>query len=169
MKLLVLLISQIQLIAQCIVPNILLETIKITENESSHPYLIRTNDTTTLNKFYTIAERFKFNMTKDSMLIDCINHQNCIDITNALIKNQITNLDLGLFQINYESYPYNLHTYFDERLSYLGACEVVKEKIRISKNKWNWEVLASYYSKTPHLNKIYKEKLINNYIKLLKN
>lgn len=170
MKIFLIILFSLSLNAQnCIVPNILLETIKLTENETSHPYLIRTNDTTTLNKFYTIAERFKFNMTKDSMLIDCINNENCIDITNALIKNQITNLDLGLFQINYESYPYNLHTYFDERLSYLGACEVVKEKIRISKNKWNWEVLASYHSKTPHLNKIYKEKLINNYIKLLRN
>lgn len=169
MKLLVILIFQFQLIAQCIVPNILLETIKLTENETSHPYLIRTNDTTTLSKFYTIAKKFKFNTTKDSMLIDCINHQNCIEITNDLIKNQITNLDLGLFQINYESYPYNLHTYFDKRLSYLGACEAVKEKIRISKNKWNWEVLASYHSKTPHLNKRYKEKLINNYIKLTNN
>lgn len=169
MKFIIFIILQIQLLGQCIVPNILLETIKLTENETSYAYWIRTNDTTTLNKFYTIAEKFRFNATKDSRLIDCIDNENCIKITNVLIKNDITNLDLGLFQINYKKYPYKLNTYFDEQLSSLGACEVLKEKIRIAKNSWSWEVLASYHSLTPRLNKIYKEKLINNYIKLTKN
>jgi hypothetical protein len=169
MKFIIFIVLQLELFAQCIVPNILLETVKLTENETSYTYLIRTNDTTTLNKFYTIVEKFKFNMTKDPMVIDCINNQNCTEVTNALVKSNITNLDLGLFQINYESYPYKINTYFDEQLSYFGACNVIQEKIRIAKNSWSWEVLASYHSRTPHLNKKYKEKLISNYKKLVKN
>lgn len=169
MKFIIFIILQLELFAQCIVPNILLETVKLTENEISYTYLIRTNDTTTLKKFYTIAEKFKFNMTKDPMVIDCIDNQNCIEITRAFVKNDITDLDLGLFQINYKSYPYSLNTYFDEQLSYFAACNVIHEKIRIAKNIWSWEVLASYYSRTPDLNKKYKEKLISNYKKLVKN
>jgi hypothetical protein len=169
MKFIIFIILQLELFAQCIVPNILLETVKLTENETSYTYLIRTNDTTTLNKFYTIAEKFKFNMTKDAMVIDCMNNENCIEITNALVKSNITNLDLGLFQINFKSFPYSINIFFDEKLSYLGACNVIHEKIRIAKNSWSWEVLASYHSRNPDLNKKYKEKLISNYNKLVKN
>ena len=38
----------------------------------------------------------------------------------------------------------------------------------MNKGKWSWEVLASYHSMTPKFNKIYKEKLIENYLKLTK-
>lgn len=153
---------------ECQVPKILLETIKLTENETKYPYWIRTNDLSTKNKFKNILKNYNHKINKDEMLIDCLDFTNCINITNALIKNQITNLDLGLFQINYVSYPFSLHTYFDERLSYKRACEVVKEKIKLNKNKWSWEVLASYHSLTPDLNRKYKKKLIKNYIKLIK-
>lgn len=169
MKSIIFFIFQIQLLGQCIVPSILLETIKLTENETSYVYWIRTNDSRSLNKFYDIAKNFKFNTTKDSMLIDCIDNLNCIELTKVLIRNDIKNLDLGLFQINYKKSPFELNTYFDEQLSYIAACKVLKEKIKIAKNNWSWEVLASYYSSTPHLNKIYKKKLIDTYIKLTKN
>ncbi len=101
------------------------------------------------------------------MVINCINLENCTNISNALIKNNITNLDLGLFQINYNNFKYPLYTYFDKQKSYLNACEIVEEKIKMNKGKWNWEVLASYHSMTPKYNNIYKKKLINNYRKLL--
>ena len=165
----ILLLLQIELFANnCIVPNILLETIKITENERKYPFLIRTNETSTLKEFKNIANSFGYQKTKDSMVINCINLENCTNISNALIKNNITNLDLGLFQINYNSFKYPLYSYFDGQKSYLNACKIVKEKIKMNKGKWNWEVLASYHSMTPKYNKIYKKKLINNYIKLSK-
>jgi hypothetical protein len=39
----------------------------------------------------------------------------------------------------------------------------------MNKGKWDWQVLASYHSMTPKYNKVYKEKLIKNYIKLTNN
>ena len=154
---------------KCIVPNILIETIKITENERKYPFLIRTNETSTLKDFKDIASSFEYKKTKDNMVIDCINLENCTNISNALIKNNITNIDLGLFQINYNSFKYPLYSYFDGQKSYLNACKIVKEKIKMNKGKWDWQVLASYHSMTPKYNKVYKEKLIKNYIKLANN
>ncbi|UXC30538.1 hypothetical protein N3114_05830 [Aliarcobacter butzleri] len=154
---------------KCIVPNILIETIKITENERKYPFLIRTNETSTLKDFKDIASSFEYKKTKDNMVIDCINLENCTNISNALIKNNITNIDLGLFQINYNSFKYPLYSYFDGQKSYLNACKIVKEKIKMNKGKWDWQVLASYHSMTPKYNKVYKEKLIKNYIKLTNN
>ena len=70
----ILLLLQIELFANnCIVPNILLETIKITENERKYPFLIRTNETSTLKEFKNIANSFGYQKTKDSMVINCIN------------------------------------------------------------------------------------------------
>lgn len=143
--------------ANCLVPNILIETIKITENERKYPFLIRTNETSTLKDFKDIASSFEYKKTKDNMVIDCINLENCTNISNALIKNNITNIDLGLFQINYNSFKYPLYSYFDGQKSYLNACKIVKEKIKMNKGKWNWEVLASYHSMTPKYNNIYKK------------
>ena len=117
---------------KCIVPNILIETIKITENERKYPFLIRTNEISTLKDFKDIASSFEYKKTKDNMVIDCINLENCTNISNALIKNNITNIDLGLFQINYNSFKYPLYSYFDGQKSYLNACKIVKEKIKIN-------------------------------------
>ena len=170
MKLLIFFLIQINVFAaaECVVPIIILETVKITENELIYPFYIRTNDNKRLNTFYKTIKNFQYKTTKDNMLIDCINKENCINLTNALIKENITNLDLGLFQINYESFKYPIYTYFDERQSYFAACKIIEEKNKIRK-KWSWETLATYYSSTTELNKIYKEKLIKNYIKLTSN
>lgn len=83
-----------------------------------------------------------------------------------LINSGITNLDLGLFQINYNSFPENLYTYFNEQYGYRNACKAVISKIKITKD-WNWKTLAAYHSLTPHLNLKYRNKLIENYKELL--
>lgn len=152
----------------CIVPKILLETIQITENEKSYPYYIRTNQHSTIDKFYSIFEKYQFKKTKDKMLLDCLNVQNCITITQELISNKITNLDLGLFQVNYNSYKFPINIYFDKQKSEKYACKIIQDKIKLNNGKWSWSVLASYHSMTPKYNKIYMKKLIKNYIKLNK-
>lgn len=157
--------NSICLNANCIVPNILLKTVQITENETSNPYLIRTNED--VNTFYNIVNRFTYKKQEDKNVIDCLNKENCTYITNSLIENNITNIDLGLHQINYKSYKYPAYTYFDKVQSSINACSIIEDKIKMNKNKWSWEVLASYHSITPHLNRKYKEKLIKNYIKLI--
>ncbi|MDN5095465.1 hypothetical protein [Aliarcobacter butzleri] len=152
---------------KCIVPDIILETVKITENETSNPYLIRTNED--INSFYNIVDKFPRRTTEDKNVIDCLNLQNCVNILNTLIQNKITNLDLGLFQINYNSFKYPLNSYFDKDKSYKNVCSIIKEKIKMNKGKWNWTVVASYHSITPKYNNIYKKRLIDNYIKLTSN
>lgn len=154
---------------RCIVPSIILETIKITENETNYPYWIRTNESNTLKKFQKITNKFNNKKNIDPMVIDCLNSQNCVNILSTLVENNITNLDLGLFQINYESFKYPLSVYFDKKQSYNSACKIIQEKIKMNKGKWDWKVLASYHSTTPKWNNNYKQKLIKNYIELTKN
>lgn len=148
----------------CPVPDVLIETIKLTENETKHPYLIRTNDTKNLKKFQTILKKYshEYPYKNDNLVIDCKSEENCVDITLDLINSGITNLDLGVFQINYDSFPYSLYSYFNEGLAYKNACNVVLSKIKITK-KWDWETLAAYHSLTSDLNLKYKNKLISNY------
>lgn len=148
----------------CPVPDVLIKTIKLTENKTGHPYLIRTNDTKNLKKFKSIIKKYSHDYPdkNDNLVIDCKDENNCVKISLDLINSGITNLDLGIFQINYDSFPYNLYTYFDESLGYKNACKVVMSKIKITK-KWDWETLAAYHSLTPHLNTKYKNKLIENY------
>ncbi len=153
----------------CKVPDKLMQTIRLTENESANPYIIRTNDTQSLEKFHNISNKHQAKInTKDKQLINCQNVETCSAITKDLVLSGITNIDLGLYQINFDSYPRRLETYFIEMYAYKNACNVVLDKVRISK-KWDWETLASYNSATPVFNKIYKDKLIKNYIKLSKN
>lgn len=152
----------------CKVPDKLMQAIRLTENESAYPYIIRTNDTDTLKKFHTIASKHSAKKTKDEKLVDCNDVDTCSSLTKDLVLNGITNIDLGLYQINFNSYPRRLDSYFIEQHAYRNACGAVLDKVRNAK-KWNWEVLASYNSATPYYNKIYKDKLIRNYMKLSQN
>ncbi len=161
---LILSLSANEYIGNCIVPNVLLKTVQITENKTSNPYLIRTNED--INSFYNIVNRFTHKKQEDKNVIDCLNKENCTYITNSLIENNITNIDLGLHQINYKSYKYEINSYFDKFESYINACTVIENKIGKNKNNWSWKKLAEYHSKTPALNEKYKQKLIDNYLKL---
>ena len=79
----------------CVVSDILLKTIKITENETSYPYFIRTNESSTIKKFYSIVGKYEHKKTKDNMLIDCINAENCKNISNDLITSSQKSLALS--------------------------------------------------------------------------
>lgn len=150
----------------CVIPDIALETILITENKKKYPFYIRTNSDSTLNVFNAIVNKFPHKKTKDKMVIDCLSEENCTVIAGILIKNKISNLDLGLFQVNYPSYPDKFEKYFDVDLSYQKACSVIVDKINIKK-KWDWDVFAGYHSFTKELNDIYEKKLKENFKSLL--
>ena len=153
----------------CPVPDILMQTIKLTENDKKNPYLIRTNDIKNLNGFEKVIKKYPhtYENKNDKLVIDCHNEDNCVTIAIALIESGISNLDLGLFQINYDSFPFNMYTYFNEQFGYRNACKVVLSKIKITKD-WDWKTLAAYHSLTPKHNEKYKNKLITNYQYLLK-
>lgn len=152
--------------ADCTVPNIVIKTVQLVENETSYPYLIRTNSK--FEKFKNIIERFTYKDTDDKNVINCINKENCIAITNTLIENDIKNIDLGLHQINYYYYPKATYRYFDKLESFKSACEVIEDKIKYRKT-WSWKTLADYYSRTAELNEEYQQKLIKKYIELTNN
>ncbi len=82
----------------CVVPDILIETVKMTENETLYPFFIRTNDSKSIENFYSIAEKYNYKKTDDFMLIDCMNQTTCISIAKKLVSSNITNLDLGCFK-----------------------------------------------------------------------
>jgi len=148
----------------CPVPDILMQTIKLTENHKKNPYLIRTNDTDNLKRFEKIVKKYPHSYPdkNDKLVIDCHNEDNCVKISIDLISSGISNIDLGLFQINYDSFPFNMYTYFNEQFGYRNACKVVLSKIKITKD-WDWRTLAAYHSLTPKLNKQYQLKLMENY------
>jgi hypothetical protein len=153
--------------SSCRIPDILLETVRVTENAEGYPYYIRLNSKSDLETFSRLRPG-NVKATKDPHLFDCLSLGNCIQATELLIKNNIHNIDLGLFQVNYKSYKFQLHSYFDKVLAKRNACAVIEDKIAINNNRWDWGVLASYHSLTPKHNQNYSHKLQKNYQKLLK-
>ena len=149
--------------------DMLMQTIKLTENHKKNPYLIRTNDTDNLKRFEKIVRKYPHSYPdkNDKLVIDCHNEDNCVKISIDLISSGISNIDLGLFQINYDSFPFNMYTYFNEQFGYRNACKVVLSKIKITKD-WDWRTLAAYHSLTPKHNENYQNKLMTNYQYLLK-
>ena len=58
--------------ADCTVPNVLIKTVQLTENETTYPYLIRVNSQ--FEKFKNIVERFTYKNTDDKNVEKNIGH-----------------------------------------------------------------------------------------------
>lgn len=98
----------------------------------------------------------------DNRTIDCKNKELCSYILYSLTKSNITNLDLGAFQINYKVHNLEkLSDYFDINKSYKFACNYLKSCIK--QYNYTWQGIACYHSKTPHYNEKYRLKLKRNY------
>jgi hypothetical protein len=98
----------------------------------------------------------------NSRNLDCKNEKICVNILKELIRNNITNLDLGPYQINYFFHKLDRYSdYFNLKSSYLYACSYVADMI--NKHGYNWYAIASYHSQTPDKNQKYRDKLIENY------
>ena len=97
------------------------------------------------------------NVFLDSRTIDCKNKQLCKKITNFLIEQKITNLDLGAFQINYKFHKMKIEDYFLFKKSYLKACAYISKLIR--NHGYNWRTIAMYHSATPKYNYRYLKKI----------
>lgn len=125
-----------------------------------YQYLISFNnpDDATFARKTKLKKFFKNNRT-----LDCVNENICVNILKQLVRINITNLDLGPYQINYKSHSTKLNPndFFNLKNSYLYACNYVGDMI--DKYGYNWYAFASYHSQTPYYNKIYREKLKENY------
>jgi len=138
-------------------PSILVTIAKVEKNKkrkAGYPYLISFN-----NKSDAIFIRKKLGKTifLDQRTIDCKNKKLCKDITNFLVSQKITNLDLGPFQINYKYHKMRVEDYFSFKKSYFKACNFISKLIK--ENGYNWRTIAMYHSATPKYNYNYLKKI----------
>lgn len=97
-------------------------------------------------------------MLLDSKTVDCKNKDLCVETVQLLIENNITNIDLGAFQINYKEHPKkDIGNYFDLNWSYGYACSYI-EKLT-ARFGWSWKTLGMYHNMKDEFNKPYVEKI----------
>lgn len=132
------------------------------KRDVGYPYIISFNNPSELKDIKKLLSGVGL-LILDDRSIDCKNQALCINTTQLLINSKITNLDLGAFQVNYESNVAPLNIYFDLSESYSYACNLVTQHIK--KNGFTWESIANYHSKTKSLNTKYKNNLLKEILK----
>jgi hypothetical protein len=149
----------------CKIDNNLMFSILLNEKHpvknSGYEYLISFNnpqDTQDLKKYY--GEYFLDNRT-----LDCRNLNNCVNLLNNLVKQGVTNIDLGAYQLNYKHQKLKHEEYFKIEPSYFKACSYVEQMV--SEVGYSWRGIAAYHSKTEKYNQIYRKKLISTYKAIL--
>lgn len=150
---------------ECTVDKNIIYSILLNEgakNKAGYEYIIGFNNKSDVKIVKKTALKDFF---MDNRNIDCKNKKLCTYILYQLSKSNITNLDVGAFQINYQ--VHNLKTlsdYFDINKSYKFACSYIESCIKQYGN--TWYAYACYHSRTPKYNKKYREKLKINYAKV---
>lgn len=150
---------------KCTIPDEVMEAILLNENGKQYPYYIRKNTLKDIKKFLFILSKYEYKKTNDKFLFDCLNKENCMNIAAELTYNDITNLDLGFYQINYGWFKENMNVYFEPELAYKKACQIVYD-IAINSDKWDWNEVAKYHSRTPFYNNKYANSLRKKYKKI---
>lgn len=155
-------VAILQVNAACPIPYKVMYSIAKAESHASkrpgYPYIISFNN----NKDAKRVSRLFGAYFMDRRSIDCKDTATCIKIAKYLIKNNITNLDLGAFQINYRWHKYPLSDYFNLKASYNRACEIIYSEVK--RYGWSWEAIGRYHS----YNKIYKREYIHRVHNILK-
>jgi len=141
-------------------PALLFSIAKAESKNVFYPYIISINSKKDIKRL----EKIGINL-KEGRIIDCYNKKTCIKAVKLLIRAGITNIDLGVFQINYKYHKLPLGDYFDIKKSAEYASRFIY-KLAKKFNKWNWKILAMYHSATPYLNKEYIKKVNYYYSKI---
>jgi len=166
-KLFIILLFLNSLFAECNINKDVMLTILMNEglkNKIGYEYIISFNDSKDVDILKKTALKSLF---INNRVIDCKNKKLCSYILYQLTKADITNIDVGAYQINYRLHNLDkLGDYFDINKSYIFAYDYVKQNVK--KFGCNWSAVASYHSITPKYNQIYKMKLLENYLKLTK-
>jgi len=143
------------------VPPVLLFSIAKAESKNVfYPYIISINSKKDIKRL----EKIGINL-KEGRIIDCYSKKTCIKSAKLLIRAGITNIDLGVFQINYKYHMLPLGDYFDIKKSAEYASKYIY-KLAKKFDKWNWKVLAMYHSATPRLNEEYIKRVNYYYSKI---
>lgn len=155
----------LELFGNCSIDNNLMLSILLNEKhyakESGYEYLISFNN-------MTEAKIVKVNyehLFLDDRTLDCKNLDNCVSILNHIIGKNITNIDLGAYQLNYRYQRLNNSDYFKIGHSYHKACSYVEQMI--SELGYSWRGIAAYHSKTEKHNKLYRQNLIATYKEIM--
>lgn len=153
------------------IPQIVLDAIEYTECEKSnglcYPYVIRINGFDALRKAKEIgyeANRGKLyrvvankrELISASLRFETIDES--VDAVETLVKNGVTNMDLGSYQINYKWFKSDdFNIYFSDDSAREYAANILSDLIH--KHGYSWETLGRYHSATPQLNQYYYKKL----------
>lgn len=153
--------------AECLVDYSIMYVLAKNERHTSkdigYPYLISFNNKEDALK---AKNTLKLNWL-DNRTVDCKSLENCQSNLSSINSMQITNLDLGGYQINQNSFNYSDKTeYFNLKKSYENACNIVYAHY-LETDEWSWKTIARYHSKTPKLNKPYAMNLEKKYANLI--
>ena len=137
----------------------LLEVIAVIEQHPKkgpgYPYIISFNELEDSKQVQSVLGNELF---LDSRTIDCKNSQLCQKITSYIIREQnIENMDLGAYQINYRSHKIPMDYYFSFEQSYIKACKFLETLV--DKHGYSWETIARYHSSTPKYNYAYLQRI----------
>jgi TonB family protein len=114
-----------------------------------------------INRFDDIQKAKKAGFDVDINLMSCKDTDNCVALTNILRVLNITDIDLGPYQINYQAHP---NTVIKEYFVELFARENAKKILStfIEKHGYSWETLGRYKfspEKAPEKNARYYREL----------
>lgn len=128
-----------------------------------YPYLISFNKEKDAIRAQKKYKQFFIPNKGVDRTIDCKSEEVCRIIFADLIKNKITNLDLGGFQINFIYHKLKDYEYFRVAESYEYACSYAQSFV--FKYGPTFKALAMYHSQTPkHRNK-YAKRMYDEYKK----
>ncbi len=123
-----------------------------------YPFIISFN-----SKEDVIFAKKKFDLNWiDNRSINCEELIKCEKILKKLIKIKVDNLDLGSFQINYKYHKMKLRDYFNNKKSYLKACEILQDLIQ--RYGTSADTIARYHSSTDKYKNIYVDKFFKSFI-----
>lgn len=128
-----------------------------------YPYLISFNKEKDAIKAQKKYKQFFIPNKGVDRTIDCQSEEMCRIILSNLVKDGITNLDLGAFQINYIYHKMKDYEYFRVAESYEYACSYAQSFIEEYGS--TFKALAMYHSKTPKYRNKYAKRLYDEYKK----
>lgn len=157
---------------ECRVPYSVMYAVAQVESgwhKGGYPYVIGVNEDKDMELLRQNARRLNITfLAKKS--IDCHDLSNCTQLAAILVENHITNIDLGLFQINYKWHAKqgdDMSLFFKIPESYERTCSAIEECVK--RLGWGWKGIACYHSNTQWRNVEYANKLakvisMNNYL-----
>lgn len=128
------------------------------DNGFLNPYFIAFNSSVDKKEAKVIIKKAGISGKFSGRLFYCENEKNCIFAAKKIIFAELTNIDIGPYQINHffnKNVP--IENLFDFEKSRKEARKILNKLI--DKHGYSWNTIARYHSARPQRNKVYREKL----------